>query len=353
MRAAIRVDASVQWGTGHMMRCLTLAEDLRDRGAHVFFICRSCPESLVQVAVNQSFSVYRLEDNGEFSYKKDADQTKELLQSWGLIDWLIVDHYQLDASWEEEVRPLVKGLMVIDDLADRRHACDVLLDQNVCSNLHKRYTDLIPSSAVRLLGPDYLLLRKEFLQAGKGRSGNINHLLISFGGSDPSGQTLKAIEAVQHMTDLTVTIVVGGANEKEAVIRKYVSRFPHMTLHVQTSQMARLMEEADLVIGAGGSSIWECCYMNLPVIVIQTAANQAATIAALKERKAVCYVGKGMDVQVDRLKRAVEKLVYNPATAREMAGRFSQIMDGYRPGRAAACLINWNNSPDLPGRKKG
>ncbi|MYL37508.1 UDP-2,4-diacetamido-2,4,6-trideoxy-beta-L-altropyranose hydrolase [Halobacillus litoralis] len=353
MRAAVRADASVQWGTGHMMRCLTLAEELRDRGSEVFFICRSCPEGLRKMAEHRSFPVHLLEDDGEFSFTKDAEQTKELLQSLPPVDWLIVDHYQLDARWEKILKPLVKRLMVIDDLADRPHLCDVLLDQNAYTNLHERYNQWVPPSAVQLLGPEYLLLRKEFLQAGQRRRSMIRHLLISFGGTDPSGQTMKAMEAVQHLTALTVTIVIGGANEKRQTIQQYASRFPHMTLHVQTSHMAQLMEKADLVIGAGGSSIWECCYMNLPVVVIQTAANQRETIDALKKKQAIRYVGKAEEVHVDRLRAAVETLVQHPDAAREMADRFSRIMGAYRPGRAADCLLNWNNSPESSGGKKG
>jgi len=178
MRLVFRTDASLTIGSGHVMRCLTLAEALRTRGAQCFFVCREHPGNLLELIRKRGFEACALHLNTSCAaaatvdaerptahaawlgahWRTDAAQT--LAACGGSdVDWLIVDHYALDARWEAELRPACRKLMVIDDLADRNHDCDLLLDQNLVAESDARYQQRVPPGCTLLLGPRYALLQ--------------------------------------------------------------------------------------------------------------------------------------------------------------------------------------------------
>jgi UDP-2,4-diacetamido-2,4,6-trideoxy-beta-L-altropyranose hydrolase len=181
----IRTDASVQIGTGHVMRCLTLADELRGRGAEVIFVCREFDGNLCGYIEEKGYIVHRLpvsdateqgDQNIEIGLKHtawlgadcqtDVEQVEEIIKDLeSPPDWLVVDHYALDERWEECLRSYCKKIMVIDDLADRPHNCDLLLDQNFYENLESRYDGLVPPQCKKFLGPKYALLRPEFRES--------------------------------------------------------------------------------------------------------------------------------------------------------------------------------------------
>ncbi len=178
MRVVFRADASIQIGTGHVMRCLTLADALRERGVETLFICRdlagfsaemfvsrghdirmlAAPQGVRQATPNEPVHAKWL----EVSWEEDAKETGEILESVGEVDWLVVDHYALDFKWESLLYSNVSKIMVIDDLADRRHECDLLLDQNLYDNMNVRYQERTPAACKHILGPQFALLRSEF-----------------------------------------------------------------------------------------------------------------------------------------------------------------------------------------------
>lgn len=172
MQIVFRVDSATQIGSGHLMRCLTLATALREKGATCAFVCRSHPNNLIALLRQKGFTVYELPQGTEprssddlgVPLEVDAQQTQTLLEKLGQVDWLVVDHYGIDANWERFLRPWVKRIFVIDDLADRPHDCDVLLDQNY-THRQDRYDGLVPAHCSLLLGPQYALLRSEFIAA--------------------------------------------------------------------------------------------------------------------------------------------------------------------------------------------
>jgi len=219
MKIFVRADASVQIGTGHVMRCLTLADELRGRDAEIVFVCREFAGNLCGYIEEKGYVVHRLPvsdapDQGVGAdlkhaawlgadWQTDGGQVEEIIKRLAApLDWLIVDHYALDERWEEYLRPYVKKIMVIDDLADRAHDCDLLLDQNFYENLESRYDGLVSAWCKKLLGPKYALLRPEFREARKNlrkRDGHVKRIMIFFGGSDPANETTKALEAIRML----------------------------------------------------------------------------------------------------------------------------------------------------------
>jgi len=296
MNIAFRTDASLQIGTGHVMRCLTLADSLSKRGSKIRFVCRHLPEYMQKMLSKKGYELQLLDsllsenDIGDLAHSnwlgttqyEDAQDTL-LALSDRIWDWLLVDHYALDARWESELRKSAKRLLVIDDIADRLHDCDMLLDQNYYADTGKRYTGKVPTHCRLLLGPHYALLRNEFRewrQQIKPRSGQVKRILVFFGGVDAYNYTGRAIDALADLgiNGLQIDVVIGVQNpyreQTELACKEH-----GFNCYVQIDRMAELMAAADLAIGAGGSATWERCCLGLPTFVMCTADNQKKQVA--------------------------------------------------------------------------
>ena len=347
---AIRVDSSLEIGTGHLRRCLTLAEGLRDKGAEVHFICRPHAGNLVSLIEASQFSVHLLSpcsvewlsDQAWMteawlgaSKEEDRDETLSILRVIN-PEWLIVDHYGIDASWETPMREVISKIMVIDDLADRFHDCELLLDQNYYVDAKSQYSGLLPDTAERLIGPNYALLRREFAeqrQKGRDRTGTVQRLLVCFGGSDPdnlTGQTLVTIESLQR-PDIRVDVVVGQYHPAKTHLEKLCQRLPNTFLHIQSDQVAELMQKADLAIGAGGAMTWERLCLGLPCIVFCIAENQRQLIAQLLTT-AVIWADP-LPGRVIPLREWLISLLSLPSQARRMGEVGAKLVDGRGVGR--------------------
>lgn len=295
MQVAFRVDASLQIGTGHVMRCITLAHALRDNGVQCVFYCRLHEGHLLDVISQQGFETVALSVDVEMTanidtlahshwlgtdWLSDAKDT-QLAMGHQIVDWLVVDHYALDARWERVLMPNFRRLLVIDDIADREHISDVLLDQNMVNLMNERYKSKVPDKCICLLGPKYGLLRPEFNQF---RSASIirrtppklEKLLIFMGGSDPEIETIKVVEGVKLSKKKwrQIDVVVGQNFPAIDVLRKRMVDLPKAYLHIQTPDMANLMLKADLAITAGGIVTWEKCALGLPSLVAIQGDNQ-------------------------------------------------------------------------------
>ena len=311
MKIAIRADASFQIGTGHIMRCLTLADELRSRECQIQFICRAHPGHMADTITGKGFQVSLLpepeQDDETKAYKEDytvwlgvpqeedAGQTIDALNSKS-VDWLIVDHYGLDDRWEKVLRPFTGKIMVIDDLANRMHDCDLLLDQNYFLDSEKRYKGLLPDKCELLLGPEYALLRPEFRKAREFcnmRGNGIARVLIYFGGSDPDNLTSMALDALSNLelSYLLVDVVIGLNNQYQEQLEKQVTSRPGTRLHIQPESFTELMLRADLCIGAGGATTWERLCLGLPSIVITVAENQQEFTKELNKAGYVKWIG--------------------------------------------------------------
>jgi UDP-2,4-diacetamido-2,4,6-trideoxy-beta-L-altropyranose hydrolase len=305
MKVFFRVDASAQMGAGHFMRCLTLAESLRNRSVQVAFVCREHEGNLIEYLRQRDIpvSVLGKPGNGTFlandyatwlgtSQSEDAEQTASALCDLR-PEWLVVDHYAIDAEWETRLRPHIGNLFVIDDLANRKHACDVLLDQNYSFD-EDRYSSLVPAQCRLLLGPKYALLRSEFARLrpyGVPTFHELDSILIFFTAGNDQGETLKAMQGVHRLgKPLRVDVVVGGSNPDNPAIQEMCSEMS-WNFHCQVDNMAELIAKADMVIGAGGSSNWERCAFGRPALVAILSDNQAPIAHALASAGAVMNLG--------------------------------------------------------------
>lgn len=334
MMIAFRTDASVQIGSGHVMRCLTLADELRQRGADLRFVCREHPGNLIDLIAAKGYPVARLpqaetgyiaatEDVGHaawlgVSWEDDAAETIAAI-SESKPDWLIVDHYALDHRWEEVLRPHVGKIMVIDDLADRRHDCDVLLDQNLYQEMEIRYDNLVPTVCQKLLGPKYALLRPEFSMARKSlrsRNGEIKRVLVFFGAVDSTNETAKALQAVAGISDrhFAVDVVVGGGNPHKEQIQNLCAAHVGFHYHCQVDNMAALMAAADLAIGAGGATTLERCALGLPSLVIAVAVNQELLCDYLAKRGIIIYLGLSDSVDATKIRKNISTMINDKKT---------------------------------------
>lgn len=311
------------------MRCLTLADELRDRGAECYFICREHTGNLIGLIRGRGFVVAAIpigsadvvpEDAMPTAHAHwlgsdwqiDAKQTLEVVQAIK-PDWLVVDHYAIDARWEQRLRSARKKLMVIDDLADRKHECDLLLDQNWYGDaMSRRYQRLSPDHCVTLLGPKYALLRPEYaaIRASMvARKGEIGRVLVFMGGSDPTNETAKVLTALSHpdFAKLEVDVVLGHNHpDAEGIAAQVELRFG-TTLYRALPSLAELMMTADLMIGAGGSTTWERMCLGLPAIVIAVAANQMATNLALMRAGYIDFLGEMNDVSASNIAEALNR----------------------------------------------
>lgn len=336
-----RADASTSIGTGHIMRCLTLANRLMELGAEVSFISKESPGHLCDYVESKGYLVHRLSDAGGHlpqnknlpEWEKDSFQTIERLQLYkGLIDWLIVDHYALDMQWENKMRSYVKNIMVIDDLANREHDCDLLLDQNYYDNLEVRYTGLVPANCESLLGPKYVLLRPEFRIARRNlrkRDGQVRRILIFFGGSDATNETSKALKSMKHFanSDIKFDVVVGSSNPYKEQIQTQCKELLNAVYYCQVNHMAELMAQADLAIGAGGTATWERMYLGLPTLTVITASNQVETTMALAKLGTLWNLGWYNHVSEDLLSGMLQRAIDNPSELIQMGDKAMKLMD--------------------------
>ena len=349
MKVVIRADASAQIGSGHIMRCLTLAKGLAGIGAKVSFVCRELPGNICGLIEGKGFKVYLLPyqetelkvASGTKTYEqwlgaskeKDAKETAGIIASLPRPDWLVIDHYAIDIVWEALLRPLTKRIMVIDDLADRSHDCDILLDQNLFERPEGRYDKLVDERCKMLLGPKFMLLRPEFIEARKTRrirSGRIERVLVFFGGSDPTNETTKTLKALRDpvFKDIKIDVVVGGSNVRKDDIKGLCSGMANVSFYCQTDLMCDLMSKADLAIGACGTTAWERCSLGLPTIVIVTAENQAEIAANLDRLGAIVSLGRSEDVREGDISKKLLELMHSPEKLKAISLKAGQITNG-------------------------
>jgi UDP-2,4-diacetamido-2,4,6-trideoxy-beta-L-altropyranose hydrolase len=366
LKIVFRVDASLTMGTGHVMRCLTLADALTAEGADCHFICREHPGhlathirskgyrvSLLAVAPNTPDSAAMKDElvlahahwlGG--SWQQDVASCLPLLEHQQ-PDWLVVDHYAIDSRWEMALKPYYRKLMVIDDLADRTHVCQLLLDQTFGRNAQD-YQRKTPANCTVLCGSQYALLRPEFaaLRAyslKRRENPKLEQLLITMGGVDKDNATelvLAALEGTTLPTDCSITVIMGAtAPWLEAVrIRASKMRWPTKVM-VNTSDMAQLMADADLCIGAAGSTSWERCTLGLPCILLCLADNQRMSIQTLSND------GVALALEIDSLltsgTNSLEaQLIKARKNAAIMIEKAASVADGEGSRRLVRTMLN-------------
>ena len=324
MRLAIRTDGSSIIGTGHVMRCLTLADALQEEGVECKFVCRKLEGNQIDYIRSFGYEVHALPElrlSASFGsdlahahwlgvdWQTDAKQTRRALGNKKL-DWLVVDHYALDYQWESTLRPLYKRIMVIDDLADRQHHCDLLLDQNYGSSA-ERYSGLVPANCWHCHGPEYALLNpvygelhQELVVSDK----RVHRVLIYFGGgADQTNLTGMALQAFQlpELLNIQLDIVISMNYAHQKSLEEAVAHRSNVTIHHQLSDLSDLITKADLAIGAGGATTWERCCLGLPSLVVSIAENQRPASIALSNEKIIDYLGHVGEVTLETIRGKV------------------------------------------------
>lgn len=337
-------------GSGHLIRCVSLADELRRRGVRTRFIVRHVPAALEAEILRRRHTLVRLPvsptpDPSLTGYARwlgvqpetDALETVAALAAPDAVDWLVYDHYALDARWSCIARARSKRVLAIDDLADRAHECDLLLDQTPGVEAAARYAQLVPGSCRQLLGPRYALVRGEFLAARLAtsiRNDGIRSILIAMGAfpeADCQAGILDALGRIEG-SDRFVVNVIGEAPpstahyEFELTFQGFVHNPAPMLLH------------SDLAIGGAGTSAWERCCLALPSVMFVIADNQRLVAQGLANSGCAIDLGSWSSRAASLLSEVLGDLMRDPARVSEMSGCAFGLVDGLGAGRVADAM---------------
>jgi UDP-2,4-diacetamido-2,4,6-trideoxy-beta-L-altropyranose hydrolase len=363
-----RADASDRIGTGHVMRCARLARALQARGARIRFVCRDHPGHLVAQLNDGGIPVAVLRRGADAhptahsprhggpggaaehdyaawlggSQLDDAEETIAALKP-DVPEWLIVDHYGIDATWEERLRPHVRRILVVDDLADRAHDCDLLLDQNYSAEGERRYAGLVPSSCRRMVGPRYALLSPDYARHRRTRpahDGTVRRVLLFFGGVDRPNVTARALTALSapELGHLAVDLVIGTNHPARTALERQAAGRPGTCVHGVHPHLADLMVRADLAVGAGGVTTWERMCVGVPAVVVSLAENQRPTCEALAAADLIEYVGDHRSVDAEQIRSALTRLLADRERLTALSMRGRELVDGRGVSRVADAM---------------
>jgi UDP-2,4-diacetamido-2,4,6-trideoxy-beta-L-altropyranose hydrolase len=365
MNFVFRVDSSVKMGIGHLMRCLTLAKTIREvfDNSNIIFISRKHPGNINDLILKNGYSLIELTYNDTSQKLSDAKIATEIYEDWlgntsvqdaqetaeaikGItIDWLIVDSYGIDIVWEKHISPYTKQLMVIDDLANRNHFCDLLLDQNYSPNYLTRYKELVSPNCITFLGPEYALLNKEFTNSKKPKKkGNtIPRIFLFLSGSEETNficyQILEAL-FVAFKDNIEIDFVIGKGDSYRVVIEELVAKFQKATLHSDLPHLGNLMSQADIAIGSGGISTWERMFMGLPSIVISLADNQLPACHQLSEDGYIYYIGHRTFFDKNKMIQIIANLIDSPVERDKISLKCQSLVDGQGSFKIVNAMFN-------------
>lgn len=312
-RVVVRADAGPHIGSGHLIRSLTVAAHLRDRGMSVAVAIRQPAPALRNRILAAGHRVLALDldvppsdllSRPWPSAVQERDATALLQALHDDVHAVIVDHYGLDATWESRLRARASRVIVIDDLADRDRDADVLVDQNWYGpETATRYAGRLPAGCRQLLGPRYALLQPAYAEVRRSRPA-VTHpprrVIVSYGGADVTGETSRALEALcdQEFADVDVDVVIGSPNGVTDALKAQVAARRRTQLHVALPTVAHLLGTADLALGASGTATWERICLGVPAIVTTTRRSQSGVTAALARAGLTTWAGVGADLGV-------------------------------------------------------
>lgn len=351
----IRVDADAQIGLGHLKRCLTLAGELRAAGAALRLVCRRHSDRRIE-QIARGFPVCRIaapaRRNPDERAAEDAQRTLTIIgRSPAEVSWVVVDHYELAASWERRIGEAGHRILAIDDFRSRRHCADILV-----SDCPRAFAELDehPPGGVQLVGPEYALIASDYApEAGHaGVRPEVKRVLVAYGGADPTGETAKALAALRLVRPAggadarRIDVVIGHVNARSRELAEIAHGLAHCALHLAPETLAPLMRAADLVLASGGNTMLEAVAMRKPCLVTVTADNQALTVGYLAERGAIIPVGAADEVQSAELGRRIEETIADYARARRRV-QAAACYDCHGARRIAAAMR------DHPRRRGG
>lgn len=335
----VRADAGPRTGSGHLVRELALADRLAARGAEVVLVTTG-DDARITAAGHRSLTVPEQDVSGRPwpAAAQLADARATIARAGGSVDVVVVDHYGLDHVWEAEVRRIAGRVVAVDDLAGRRREVDLLVDHNwYGAGSAGRYDGTVPEGCELLLGPRYALLHPayaELRQASRPAAVPPRRLLVSFGGTDPAGETRTVLEALRGRAGLDgVEVVVGSPAAVAPGLEELVAAVPGAELHVALPSLAPSLQRADLAIGASGTATWERICLQVPAIVTTTAPHQSGVTRALAEAGLTTWAGLVGEVGADG---------YRALLDRAAAGALPvppPLVDGYGAARVAHAVL--------------
>ena len=363
MLIVFRVDGSSRIGAGHVMRCLALAQEFCALGAKVEFICRRFAGNLIREIEQDGFIVHALpgpkdqptsdgqqyvgdpslEDWLGVSVNQDVSETSSIVKRQK-PDWLVIDHYGINVLWESHLHELVPKIMVIEDLTNRSHNCEALLNHNF--SLHKidQYRDHIPRDCVHFIGPEFALLRSEFSQARRQRKKNqrrIGRILLLFG-ADPKNVTATLLTTLSHrdFSHLEVDVVLSAGSIHREAVAETVAKRPNARLHIQTKQISTLMIKSDLCIGAGGVSMLERLCVGLPSLVVTIASNQEPSSLGLYREGYLVWYASSEKLDLGQLHVALKNAMARPFPLNAIAKKGMELVTGGGARTVAEFIVN-------------
>lgn len=348
----IRADASPRIGGGHIVRCLALADALVARGARVGFACAALPDTLANRIVRAGHRLYRLtEVHGLLADSDDWDASvlapdgqradaAQALDAAGAVDWVVLDHYRLDAAWLDAFAQSGSRRLVIDDLANRSLSCELLVDQTLGRD-PAAYHGLVQPACRLLTGAHFALLRPDFAAARpaalrRRRENRVERLLVSLGTTDIGGVTLAVTEALLA-ADLgcAIDVVLMPGATSLAGVRSLAASHPALSVHVDPPDLTALLAAADIAVGAPGTSAWERCCLGLPTVILPLAANQRDVARSLAGAEAA-FVVDGVSAIVP----AIRLLIDDPAARARMIAAAFAVTDGQGTARVATAMLD-------------
>ena len=308
-----RCDSSSDIGSGHVIRCLTLANFLKKKGLFTTFICKETEGNLFDVILKHNHNLVVLSNSNKKNiWEDDAQEIIDKIKDFNSSkDWMVVDHYFLNKDWETRISSKLYKLFIIDDLCDRPHYGNILLNQNYLPGIRSQYKKILSSKTKILLGPKYALLSPEYKATRKlikiNKKKKLQRVIIFFGATDHKEQTIKCLSILSklNLKLLKIDIVIGLANKKKKLIEEITDKIDNATLHVQIPSLCNLMKNADLYLGSGGTTTWERCCLGLPSIVISTSGNQVRQNEYLFNKGVIKYLGKAESVSEENIRTAL------------------------------------------------
>jgi len=325
----IRADANTHIGTGHVMRCLALAQAWQDNGGAVTFLMMPCSPSLEQRIRTEGMNVLTLTDPP--GSQEDAATTAEYAKI-NEASWVVVDGYQFGAEYQRLLKVHNCNVLFIDDYGHAEHYyADIVLNQNIYAEMsfyknHEPYTRF-------LLGTKYVLLRREFLK-WSGWHRDIpevaQKILITLGGGDPDNITYKFVESLRtiDLDGLEVKVIIGVTNPHVNVIREMVKDHSHITLINNAENIPELMAWADLAISAGGSTCWELAFMGLSFILYPITKNQIVFSESIHVGGFGINLGFNNNLSNDEIGKKIEDLMKSSEKRTKMRDLGQKEIDG-------------------------